>query len=458
MIVIATAFAGFWRGDPGQRPDFAARLAGSSDLFDTARGRPWASVNYAASHDGFTLMDTVSYAERHNETNGEDNRDGSSENYSANWGTEGPTDDQNINETRARLCRAMLATVLFSHGTPMLLGGDEFDGRSKAITTPIVRTTKISWTNWKLAEAPDGQSMIDFVSRLLALRREHPVLRCRHFLHGKEELAKGIRDISWFNYHGDPIPGDLWNNPDKRAIGFAPRGEDAGWPRRRLDHSAQSDRRKTRISASHRRMYLQASLVNSGDPALAPYNLNEDKITLMPQSVVLLRGYHEGSAMTQSFLARFAIWRAPFCLRTERVFGYLRRRSRTSKSKLRVRIPDLCAGLTRGWFEAEHRAGAPARIIFMSWTMAAAFRTRFARTGARCAWVERCCRSAAYLWQIPEWRGRAWQETIIYELHCGLYGGLSRCCGGAAAPGRSRCDGRRVDADQRFFRHAQLGL
>src|SRR6185437_897663 len=120
----------YWRGDAGQRSDFAARLAGSSDLFDKRARRPWASVNFVASHDGFTLADTVAYSERHNEANGEDNNDGHGENYSGNWGAEGPTEDPAILETRGRLQRAMLATLLLSQGTVMLLGGDEF-GRTQ---------------------------------------------------------------------------------------------------------------------------------------------------------------------------------------------------------------------------------------------------------------------------------------------------------------------------------------
>src|SRR6201992_687492 len=111
----------FWRGDAGERPEFASRLAGSGDLFDRHARRPWASINYAASHDGFTLADVTSFVDRHNEANEEDNKDGHGENYSANWGVEGRTDDQSIKDVRARVRRAMLATVMFAHGTPMLL-------------------------------------------------------------------------------------------------------------------------------------------------------------------------------------------------------------------------------------------------------------------------------------------------------------------------------------------------
>ena len=141
---------------PGQRGDFAARLAGSSDLFDRRARRPWASVNYAASHDGYTLADVVSYVEKHNEANGEDNRDGHGENYSANWGVEGPTDDPAIHETRGRVQRAMLATVFFSHGTPMLLAGDEFGRTQHGNNNAYCQDNEISWLDWKQAQSPQG--------------------------------------------------------------------------------------------------------------------------------------------------------------------------------------------------------------------------------------------------------------------------------------------------------------
>jgi isoamylase len=163
-------------------------------------------------------------------------------------------------------------------------------GRSKAITTPIVRMTKFPG---RIGRWLKRQLMIDFVSRLLALRREHPVLRCRHFLHGKEELAKGIRDIAWFNYHGESIPGDLWNNPDKRSIVLrrAEKTPDGRVVALTVLLNPIREKREFQLPSPH---VPSQVLVNSGDPALAPYDLNEDKITLMPQSVVLLRGFHEG--------------------------------------------------------------------------------------------------------------------------------------------------------------------
>jgi isoamylase len=208
----------FWRGDPGQRPEFAARLAGSSDLFDRFARRPWASVNYVASHDGFTLADVVSYIERHNEANGEDNHDGHGENYSANWGVEGPTQDPKILETRARVMRAMLATVFLSHGTPMLLAGDEFGRTQRGNNNAYCQDNEISWLDWKQANSPQGRQLAAYVARLTQLRREHPVLRCRRFLHGKDEFAPGLIDIAWFDTKGAIIPAEAWNNPEERLL------------------------------------------------------------------------------------------------------------------------------------------------------------------------------------------------------------------------------------------------
>ena len=195
----------FWRGDAGERPQFAARLAGSSDLFERHARRPWASINYAASHDGFTLADVVSYAQRHNEANGEDNKDGHGENYSANWGVEGETTDTAILKTRGRVQRAMLASVLFAHGTPMLLAGDEFGRTQRGNNNAYCQDDEISWLDWRMLETPAGRELHDFTSRLISLRREHAALRSRHFLHGRSEVAPNIFDIAWFEASGELV-------------------------------------------------------------------------------------------------------------------------------------------------------------------------------------------------------------------------------------------------------------
>ena len=208
----------FWRGNAGERPEFASRLAGSGDLFDRHARRPWASINYAASHDGFTLADVTSFMERHNEANGEDNKDGQGENYSANWGVEGRTDDQTINDIRTRVRRAMLATVMFAHGTPMLLAGDEFGRTQGGNNNAYCQDNETSWVDWTMADTADGRALTDYVSKLIATRQEHTALRSRHFLHGQREPAPGLSDIAWFNEDGLNVPESSWTNPEHRLL------------------------------------------------------------------------------------------------------------------------------------------------------------------------------------------------------------------------------------------------
>ncbi len=208
----------FWRGDAGQRPELAARLAGSSDLFDKRARRPWASVNFVTCHDGFTLADVVSFAHRHNEANGEDNKDGAAENYSANYGVEGVTSDASILETRACIQRAMMATVLFAQGAPMILGGDEFGRSQQGNNNAYCQDNPLSWWDWAQAETEPGRQLTDFFGKLIAIRRQNPALRWPHFLHGKIELAPGIRDIAWFGSDGAEISDQSWKDPNRRPL------------------------------------------------------------------------------------------------------------------------------------------------------------------------------------------------------------------------------------------------
>jgi isoamylase len=208
----------FWRGDAGERPEFASRLAGSGDLFDRHARRPWASINYAASHDGFTLADVTSFVDRHNEANGEDNKDGHGENYSANWGVEGRTDDQSIKDVRSRVRRAMLATVMFAHGTPMLLAGDEFGRTQDGNNNAYCQDNETSWVDWSMADTAEGRALTDYVSKLIAIRQEHTALRSRHFLHGQREPAPGLSDIAWFNEDGMNVPESSWTNPEHHLL------------------------------------------------------------------------------------------------------------------------------------------------------------------------------------------------------------------------------------------------
>jgi glycogen operon protein len=285
----------FWRGDAGQRGDIAARIAGSSDLFDRRARRPWASVNYAASHDGFTLADVVSYVERHNEMNGEDNRDGHGENYSANWGVEGPTDDAAILQTRGRVQRALLATVLLSHGTAMLLSGDEFGRTQRGNSNAYCQDNEITWLDWKQAESPEGRRLAAYLGRLVELRHRHPVLRCRHFLHGKVEVAPDVLDIDWFDQNGEIISSEAWNNPEDRlfAVRRAARDDDGTVSILTLLLNPTGEDHRFRLRAPSLPTRV---LLDSSEPDKAEYDLEGQEIVVSARSIVLTTSvYHDGA-------------------------------------------------------------------------------------------------------------------------------------------------------------------
>ncbi|MFZ3483804.1 glycogen debranching protein GlgX [Sphingomonas sp. 3-13AW] len=208
----------YWRGDASMRGELAARVSGSSDLFDRRARRPWASVNAVAVHDGFTLADTVAYEHRHNEANGEDNRDGHSENYSRNWGVEGPTDNVAINEARQRVMRSMLTTLFTSLGTPLLLSGDEFGRSQGGNNNAYCQDNEIGWVDWSKRDTPEGKALLKFTSRLIALRHEHELLRARNFLYADKLPGTDINDLEWWDERGQPLSQDDWNNPEGRAL------------------------------------------------------------------------------------------------------------------------------------------------------------------------------------------------------------------------------------------------
>jgi isoamylase len=207
-----------WRGDAALRGALAARLQGSADLFDHHRRRPWASLNFITAHDGFTLQDWVSYNQKHNEANGEENRDGSDDNASQNCGVEGPTDDATITALRASIKRAMLATLLFSHGTPMLLSGDEFGHSQQGNNNPYCQDSELSWLDWAQAESASGVEQQLFLARLLQLRRDHCTLRSGYFRHGLLEPLPQVRDIEWFDENGDVMRPEDWQYTEGRLL------------------------------------------------------------------------------------------------------------------------------------------------------------------------------------------------------------------------------------------------
>ena len=210
----------FWKGDEGVLPELAARLAGSADIFERRGRRPWATVNYVTSHDGFTLEDLVSYNAKHNEANLEDNKDGTDENFSWNCGVEGPTDDPEILALRQRQKRNMLATLLLSQGVVMLLAGDESGRTQSGNNNAYCHDSEVSWLDWAKARKPAGQELFAFVRRLIELRRAHPVLRRRRYLHGRDASSEGIVDIRWYAPDGQEMKPTQWQDPKAHCLGL----------------------------------------------------------------------------------------------------------------------------------------------------------------------------------------------------------------------------------------------
>jgi isoamylase len=210
----------FWKGDTGMRKVVAARLLGSPDLFRHHRRRPWASVNFLTAHDGFTLEDMVSYNEKHNDANREDNRDGNSDNKSFNWGTEGPSDDAGILAMRARIKRSLMMTLMFSNGTPMLLGGDEFGRTQGGNNNAYCQDNEISWIDWQHAAAPAGRAFQAFTARCIAVRLARPTLRSPRFFTEEASVVEGMAEAAWFDESGNEMTPENWEFPQGRLLGL----------------------------------------------------------------------------------------------------------------------------------------------------------------------------------------------------------------------------------------------
>jgi isoamylase len=213
----------YWKGDEGQVADLAYRLTGSSDLYESDGRRPSASINFATAHDGFTLLDLVSFNDKHNEANGDDNRDGTSENLSWNCGTEGPTDDPAVTALRERQIRNFLATLLLSQGVPMLLGGDEIGRTQEGNNNAYCQDNELSWINWTPSRSTRAQ--LEFTRRLIRLRLAHPVFHRRRFFQGRRIEGSEVKDLSWFRPDGKEMTPEEWTNGLTRCLGLRLAGD-----------------------------------------------------------------------------------------------------------------------------------------------------------------------------------------------------------------------------------------
>ena len=213
----------YWKGEGGQVAELANRLSGSSDLYEMSGRRPYASINFVVAHDGFTLHDLVCYNQKHNEANGEDNRDGSDDNLNWNCGVEGPTDNPAIVELRERQKRNILMTLLLSQGVPMICGGDERGRTQRGNNNAYCQDNELSWFDWKLDHS--DRKLLAFTQQLIALRQAHPVFRRRRFFHGRHIRGAEVKDLSWFRPDGKEMTDEDWNKGYVRCLGLRLSGD-----------------------------------------------------------------------------------------------------------------------------------------------------------------------------------------------------------------------------------------
>jgi isoamylase len=287
----------FWRGDGGGVSELATRLSGSSDLYEQSGRRPYASINFVTAHDGFTLADLVSYSQKHNEANGENNADGENHNLSWNCGVEGPTADRRILEVRERQRRNVMATLLLSVGVPMISGGDELGRTQLGNNNAYCQDTEVGWTSWE--STPDRREFFDFTRRVIRIWKEHPVLRRRKFFQGRRIRGADVLDIAWLDPSGREMTDSTWSAPDVRCLGVRLNG----------DAIHELDERGDRIIGDTLLMMLNAgdqpiaftlpaaapeerweTLLDTADPWAPPRRLRAGgRYELLPRSMAVLK-------------------------------------------------------------------------------------------------------------------------------------------------------------------------
>lgn len=236
----------FWKGEGGLAADLGYRMTGSSDLYQNDGRKPYASINFITAHDGFTLRDLVSYNDKHNEENQEGNQDGHNDNRSWNCGVEGPTDDPEVNALRARQQRNMLATILLSQGTPMILGGDEIGRTQGGNNNAYCQDNEISWYDWENVD----EALLNFTQRLIRIRREHPALHRRKFFSGRPIRGTDVRDIMWVRHDGEEMTDEDWKNPVTQSLGMFLAGNGVG-DLDELGNPVRDDHLLLLLSSSH---------------------------------------------------------------------------------------------------------------------------------------------------------------------------------------------------------------
>jgi glycogen operon protein len=282
----------FWKGEEGQVSDIASRLSGSADIYQWTQRAAYASINFVTCHDGFTLHDLVSYEQKHNEANGENNEDGTNDNLSRNWGAEGPTDDPAILDARDRAMRNFIATLAFSQGVPMISHGDEIARTQDGNNNTYCQDNDLTWVHWKLDDRKRG--LLDFTRQVFSIRAENPVLRRRTFFRGQVIDHPGLKDLTWLRADGAELTEPDWEDANARSLGMLINGDatdetdDRGEP-------IKGDTMLLLVNASD--VGLEFALPNHGrgdwhalvDTARAPQSADSGRYPLSATSLALLR-------------------------------------------------------------------------------------------------------------------------------------------------------------------------
>jgi glycogen debranching enzyme GlgX/malto-oligosyltrehalose trehalohydrolase len=430
----------YWRGEGGLIGQLAYRLTGSSDLYQQSGRQPYASINFITAHDGFTLYDLVSYNDKHNEANLEDNRDGDSHNRSWNCGEEGETDDPEILDLRLRQRCNFLATLLLSQGVPMLLAGDELGRTQRGNNNAYCQDNDLSWVDWNLGMLPENQGLLEYTRRLIQLRKDHPAFRRRRFFQGQRIRGVGVRDIIWLNPAGAEISDEEWEHEFARCLGMYLMGEALAEQDER-GQWIKDDDFLLLLNAHHEEIPFvlpwnnacEVVLDTSYGLASAPfmYHAVDKPYPLQGRSLVLLRQRRHlgeelpvsarptikrshlmpfGAQVLEGGRIRFRLWapaanQVEVCLETE------------GNEEI---LP--MTGLEEGWFELvtpQAKVGDRYRFQIDGNRKVPDPVSRYNPEDVH--GPSQVINPGAFLWKDEDWRGRPWEEAVIYELHVGTF-------------------------------------
>ena len=425
----------YWRGEGGLMGQLAYRLTGSSDLYQHSGRRPYASINFITAHDGFTLYDLVSHNDKHNAANGEDNRDGDSHNRSWNCGAEGDTTDPEVLGLRLRQRRNLLATLLLSQGVPMLMAGDEMGRTQRGNNNAYCQDNELSWVNWDLAWLADNRELFEFTRRLIGLRNRHPALRRRHFFQGQRIRGAGVRDIIWLHPDAGEVSDDDWDHHHARCFGLYLVGE-ALEEQDERGQRAKDDDFLLLLNGHHEairftlpwkgncELVLDTALPECGNARQindSSYRLEGRSLALLTQrrqagqlAVLLLRRRYFmpfGAQVLEGGRVRFRLW-APAA---ERVDVWLQKPGVDA-----IVLP--MESREGGWYELtsdQATADDLYRYRIAGFGEVPDPASRYNPQGVH--GPSQVIEPGQFAWNDRHWRGRPWEEAIIYQLHVGAF-------------------------------------